>query len=156
MIKITDKYSFAVFASLIANIPINILDFIIYKLGINKYLMWHIAASAYFKKSDVHTIPALITGAATDYITAGLMGVPIFYLLYWTGKDYFWLKGISIGGFWWLTAFGVILRCKVARIDPVDASTNLYHLSEHILLGFLTALIIVKYGSDLLASSPNS
>ena len=156
MLKIKDKYTFSIIASLIANIPINILDFIFYKLDFNNYLMWHIAASAYFKKADVHTLPALIIGGATDYFTAGLMGIPIFYLLYWTGSDYYWFKGISIGGFWWLTAFGVILRSQVARIDPVDASTNLYHISEHLLLGFLIAWLIVKYGSDLLVEQKHN
>ena len=150
MIKSKDKYSFAILAAVIANIPINILDYIFYALDINQYHMWHIAASSYFKTQDTGTIPALITGAITDYSTASIIGIAIIYLLYFTGTEYFWLKGLSIGAGSWLFAFGFILRKHVSRIDPVDPGTNLYHIAEHYLLGFLIAWIITKYGSELL------
>ncbi|MCK8823627.1 hypothetical protein [Fuchsiella alkaliacetigena] len=150
MIKIKDKFSFGMLASACANIPINILDYIFYSLDINKHHMWHIAASAYFKKADVKTIPALVTGAISDYSNAGMMGSVILYLLYFTDTEYSGLKGLSVGAAWWLLSFGVILRSKVSRIDPDDAGTNLYHLAEHLLLGFLIAKIIDKYGQEIL------
>ena len=150
MVKINDKYAFGIFASIIANIPINILDYFFYSIDINKYHMWHIAASAYFKVADTDTIPGLITGAFTDYFTASIMGVTIIYLLYFTGTEYFWLKGLSVGAGWWLFAFGVILRSKIGRIDPIDPGTNLYHIFEHVSLGILIAWIINKYGKRIL------
>ena len=150
MIKIKDKYTFSILASILANIPINILDYIFYYIGINKFHMWHIAASAYFKITEVDTIPALIIGAISDYSTAALMGILIMYLLFFTGTEYYWIKGISVGSAWWLFAFGVILRTKVGRIDPIDSGTNLYHIFEHLLLGALIAWIIKKYGKQLL------
>lgn len=152
MIKPKDKYSFAIFAAVLANIPMNILDYIFYTLDINQYHMWHIAASSYFKVKDTGTIPALITGAITDYSAASIIGIAILCLLYFTGTDYFWLKGLSVGAGSWLFAFGIILRRHVSRIDPVDPGTNLYHITEHYLLGLLIACIIVKYGADLLTN----
>lgn len=112
--------------------------------------MWHIAASAYFKISDVHTLPALITGAINDYFIASAMGVAIIYFLYLTGTDFFWIKGASIGGAWWLFAFGIVLRTKIGRIDPTDPGTNLYHITEHLLLGILIAWLITKYAKEVL------
>jgi len=150
MIKIKDKYSFGILASVLANIPINILDYFFYLIDINEYHMWQIAASAYFKVEATHTIPALITGAITDYSTAGIMGLSILYLLYFTGTEHFWLKGLSIGAIWWLFSFGVILRTKIGRIDPIDPGTNLYHIAEHFFLGFFIAWIINKYGKKVL------
>ena len=150
MIKIKDKFTLGVLASACANIPINILDYIFYSVDINKHHMWHIAASTYFKKEDVKTIPALVTGAVSDYSKAGIMGSVILYLLYFTDTEYSGLKGLSVGALWWLFGFGVILRTKVSRIDPDDPGTNLYHLTEHLLLGFLIAKFIDKYGQELL------
>ena len=152
MIKPKDKYSFAILAAILANIPINILDYIFYILDINQYHMWHIAASAYFKAKDTGTIPALITGAITDYSTASIFGLIIIYLLYFTGTEYYWLKGLSVGALSWLFSFGIILREHVSRIDPVDPGTNLYHVAEHYLLGLLIAWIIAKYGKELLTN----
>ena len=150
MISINDRYSFGIISGIFANLLNNILDYIFYLIGINKYHMWQIAASAYLKIEDTKTIPALIIGAISDYSTAALMGVSIIYLLYFTGSENFWLKGMSIGGMWWLFAFGVILRAKIGRIDPIDIGTNLYHAAEHLLFGIIVAFIIVKYGKKLL------
>lgn len=150
MFNIKDKYFLGVIASILANIPINILDYIFYTLDINQYHMWQIAASAYFRIQDVNTVPALIVGAISDYSTAIIMGVAIVYLLSITGTDYFWAKGLSLGLTGWLFAFGIILRMKIGRIDPIDAGTNLFHVAEHMLLGILIAWIVTKYGQEAL------
>lgn len=78
MITIKDRYSFGIISGALANILINLLDFIFYSIGINKYHMWQIAASAYFEIEDTQTIPALIIGAVSDYSTVALMGVVIY------------------------------------------------------------------------------
>ncbi|ADL13053.1 hypothetical protein [Acetohalobium arabaticum] len=151
MFNIKDKYFSGIMTGILINIPINILDYIFYLLNINQYHMWQIAASAYFRIQDVDTVPALIVGAISDYSTAILLAITIVYLLSITGTDYFWAKGLSVGGIWWLFAFGVMLRIKIGRIDPIDAGTNLYHVSEHMLFGVLVAWIITKYGQEALA-----
>lgn len=148
MIKIKDKYTFGIIAGVLANIPITILDYIFYLIGINKYQMWQIAASVYL--NNTNTIAALIIGIFTDFSVVSMMGIVVIYLLYFTGTEYYWLKGLSMGAVGWVFAFGVFLRTQIVRIDPVDAGTNFYHVVEHLLLGVLIAWISVKYGKRIL------
>lgn len=152
MIEIKDKYTLAIAATLIANTIKSIIDYSLYLFNITEHSIYHIAASAYFSVADTRTIPALIVGIFTDYAVAMILGLLIVYVLYYTSSDYFWLKGISVGLLSWLLVFGIILRIKVGRIDPVDPATNLVNLVEHLLLGALIAFFIVKYGNNFSSS----
>lgn len=62
MFEIKDNFFLGVFAAFIANLIDNIFDWIMYAFNLSKYHAWHIAASAYFPKDKVDTIPALIVG----------------------------------------------------------------------------------------------
>ena len=147
---IKDKFFLGVFAAFIAELIDNSYDWIMYAFDMNKYHEWHIAASTYFPISKLHTIPALIVGCVADFTIAAILGVIIVYLLYWTGIDFYMIKGIGVTLCAWLIIFGAILRMKIGRIDPVDAGTNLEHLADHILLGILMSLTAVKFGKQLL------
>ena len=148
MIKIKDKYTLAIIATLFANTIKNIIDCLFYWLNFTEHSICHIAASTYFSISDTKTIPALIVGILTDYAVAAILGLVIVYILHYTSTDYFWVKGLSIGLLSWLFIFGMVLRMKVGRINPIDYGTNLINLIEHMLLGILIAFFIVKYGSE--------
>lgn len=153
--SIHDRYTFGIIAGIIANIPVNILDYVSTSLNIGEYHIWQIAASAYFTKAQLDTLPALFIGMITDYATAGLLGVISVYLLYLTGKEYYLIKGISIGIAFWILFYGVILRSNITRIDPTGAGTNLSDFTWHIILGVLTSWFIVKYGKHLLEKPYN-
>mgnify|MGYP006270922929 CR=1 FL=1 len=148
MIEVKDKYTLSIVATLIANTIKNIIDYSLYVLDITEHSIYQIAASAYFSVADTRTLPALIVGIFTDYAVAMILGLLIVYVLYYTSSDYFLVKGISVGLLSWLLVFGIILRMKVGRIDPVDPATNLVNLIEHLLLGALIAFFIVKYGKN--------
>jgi len=140
---INDLFIAGALSGIIANIPINIFDYILYRLKINKIFIWHISASAFVEKKDIKNITGLFIGAVDDYTMAAIKGVFIAYLLYFTGTEFYIIKGIGAGLFFWLCFFGIILRLKIARIDPVEPATNLTHLTWHILLGGLTAWLII-------------
>lgn len=146
MKAILDKYTLAIVATLIANTIKNIVDYGFYLLNITEHAIYHIAASAYFSVEDTRTIAAGIVGIFTDYAVAMILGLIIMYVLYYTSSDYFWVKGLSVGLLSWLLVFGMMLRMKVGRIDPIDPGTNVVNLTEHLLLGVLIAFLIVKYG----------
>ncbi|NLI93993.1 MAG: hypothetical protein GX434_17890 [Peptococcaceae bacterium] len=146
MIRIKDKVILGIAAGTLANIIVSVIDIIFYKLNVNKYIHFHIAASAYFLESDVHTLPALIVGIISDFTIAAFLGILIVYILFVTGTDYFYLKGLIVVLVFWLFIYGIILRLKIARIDPIDAGTNLVHLSTHIMLGLITSWFIKKHG----------
>ena len=138
-----DIFTFGAIAGIIANIPVNIFDYILYRLQINKVFIWQISASAFVERKDIKTTLGLIIGAVNDYIMAGIKGVFVMYLLYFTGEEFYIFKGIAAGLFFWVAFFGTALRLKIARIDPVEPITNLTHLAWHVLMGGLIVVLIV-------------
>ncbi|ACB85872.1 hypothetical protein [Natranaerobius thermophilus] len=143
---IDDIFTLGLLSGVVANIPINILDYFLYRLGINKIFIWHISASAFVEKKDIKTSAGLFIGAINDYILAGFKGVTVSYLLYFTSPSFYLIKGVSVGLFFWLLFFGIILRSNIARKDPVEPTTNITHMTWHILLGGLSALLIILLG----------
>lgn len=146
MINIKDKITLGAAAGILANLITSIIDIVLYKLNINKFIHFHIAASAYFPVRDVNTLPALIIGGISDFTVAAVFGVIIVYILFLTGTDYFYVKGLMVSLLYWLLLYGMILRLNIARIDPTDPGTNLVHLATHIILGLLISWIVTKHG----------
>ncbi len=146
MVKIQDKLTLGVAAGILSNFVVEIIDYVFYLLGVNKWHHFHIAAATYFKLSDANTLPAIIIGAINDFSIAAILGIFIIYILYYTGTDYFYVKGIGVTIVFWLLIYGMLLRFGVSRINPTDPGTNSVHLAVHIILGFLTSWIIVKHG----------
>lgn len=146
MIKVKDKITLGIIAGILSNIFVSIIDILCYKLNISQFIHIHIVASAYFPVSDIHTIPALIVGTISDFIIAAFFGVMIVYVLFFTGTDFLYVKGLFFVLVYWLMIYGLIRRLNIARIDPTDPGTNLVHLAIYILLGLLTSWLIAKHG----------
>ena len=117
-LKFDDKITLGVVSGLIGALLLGIIDYIMFVLDLEKWQLLNIAASAYFKVEDVGTIPALFVGGITHLANAGLLGVIICYVLYYTGIDFYWLKGIGVSLMFWLFAYGVILRANIGRMIP--------------------------------------
>lgn len=146
MAIVKDKIVLGTLAGILSNVVVTIIDIVFYHLGVNQFVHFHIAASAFFPSSEVYNTSALIIGAVADFALAAFLGVVIAYTLYFTGSDYFYIKGIGVGLTFWLLIYGIVLRLKIARIDPIDSGTNLVHLTIHLILGFLSSWIIAKHG----------
>ena len=140
---INDVFTASAVAGIVANIPVVILSYVLYRLNINKVFVWHIAATMFIENKDVNTAPGIILGAISDFVVAGFKGVIIGYLLYFTGFSFYLFKGLTVSLLFWILVFGFILRMKITGWDPVDPATNLVHLAWHIILGLLTAYFIV-------------
>lgn len=146
--KIDDKITLGVVSSIIGTLLLGVVDYIAFMLNLEKWQLINIAASAYFKVDDVGTLPALFVGGITHLANAGLLGVIICYILYYTGIDFYWLKGIGVSLMFWLFAYGVVLRTHIGRIDPTGAFTNVSHILFHIIGGWLIAYLIIKLAKE--------
>ena len=145
----SDRYFTGAMTAILLSFPFSIFDYLSYRFGFHNYPIWQIAASAYFHKSDVTSISAFVVGMITPLIVVGFTGVGVVYLLYYTGIDHYLFKGTSVSSLQWLVVFGIVLRTKIGRIDPIDAQTNLFHLGFHLFFGALIAAVIVRYKSNL-------
>ncbi|MEJ6950505.1 hypothetical protein [Natronospora cellulosivora (SeqCode)] len=151
MIKIKDKYILGIIVSIIANFIRNIFNSIFYMLNINQYLPRQLAAATFIPADMVDTRGGMIIGIFADYGVAIFIGIFIVYLLYYIGIEFNLIKGISVGIFFWINLFGMMLKYNLSDINPTDINTNLIFLVNHILLGALIAWLAVKLGKDLLS-----
>ena len=145
MFKIKDKVLLGALSAVLATTGLNIVDLASVLLGTNKWHIWQIAGSLYFKTESLKTIPALFIGAMTHTSIMGLAGVVICYVLYFTGRDHYLVKGFGILMIFWIFLFGIILRLGIARIEPLDPGTNLSHY-----VGHATAGLMIRLGNEYL------
>ncbi|MBM7625076.1 hypothetical protein [Sporohalobacter salinus] len=150
MFRVRDKYSMGIIAGLIANTVGTVLNYISYYFGLTKYLPSHIASATFLPKSKVNCFLGLTIGLFADYGVAIFFGITITYLLYYTGTDYMWLKGISVSLLYWLLLFGMGLQFGLSKINPSQLNTNLIFLIHHILLGIIVVWVISKYDLSIL------
>lgn len=94
---------------------------------------------------DVNTVWGMILGVTVDIITGGTLGLLIIYLFKFTGRDYWWYKGLIIGNAIWLWGLGVTINFGASRIVPLDPIFRLTSLVEHQIFGLVGAYLIVKW-----------
>ena len=148
MLKIKDKVFLGCISAVLATTTLNVIDLISVLLRVNKWHIWQIAASLYFKPDALNTLPALLIGAFTHTSIMSLAGVIICYLLYYSGKDYYLLKGFGVLMIFWIFLFGFTLRMGLARIKPVDAGTNIAHFIGHAAAGLLISYLIIRLADE--------
>ena len=140
------------FAGILGTIAKEIIDLVDFSIGWSKILYWHLAASVFVLPRDVNKFGALIIGALGDMITGAFFGIVLLYLIKFTGKNYYYLKGLGLGWIVWLTLFGVFVDFHIVRITPTDIGTSLCAFGEHSVYGLVVAWSIVKFGSKFLRS----
>ena len=150
MFELNDKFYLGAVSGIIANIISNVFGWSLYLLDINKFTMWHISGSAFFPKKSFERITPLFIGAVGDYTMAALLGLFIVYLLYFTGLEHPFFKGLVATMFFWLTFYGMIVGTGITKINATTVGTNVTHFINHLILGIITPLIITRYGKQLL------
>lgn len=132
-------------SGIIATLVKAISNLIFYKLNIARYLYYQIAASALILPEDINTPLGFLLGVLADIFTGGSLGVLFIVLINKTNKDYWFYKSIVFGVLVWLFGLGVILNLNTVRIIPVDPVFRLLSLIDHIIFGFVTGFLIIKY-----------
>lgn len=149
MTKIKDKLFLGFIAGITGNLITNIVNYTTYFLKMSNYTKWHMAASLFFPKSQIKTLPALIIGITTDYTIAIFMGVLLTYILITTGFDFSLIKGISLGLLFWVLGVGIIVTNVIGLTTLIGSSTQLVLLIDHILLGILIAWFVGKFSAKV-------
>jgi hypothetical protein len=57
----------------------NGLDYLMLRLCLNKWHIWQLSASLYFKKDELDTIPAFLIGGVIYMLIESIAGVVLFY-----------------------------------------------------------------------------
>ncbi len=117
-----------------------------------------IAAGIFMTKKERNKPLGMLVGGLADFALGAILGIPVVYLLRYTGKDKAAIKGLVFGHFAWLTAYGVIGRGFGTHkgVFPLDAHTNLSAFASHSWYGLVTSVVITKLGDPGLFPEPTS
>ncbi len=155
MFNIKDKVLLGALSGALVATAFNLLDYISITLKVNKWHIWQIASSLYFPKGDLNTVPALALGAITHTTLMAFAGIIICYVLYYTGRDFYLVKGILILLFFWIGLFGGVLSLGVTSLQqPLGISTNIAHIFGHFGASVIISYLIVKLADPKVWSKP--
>jgi hypothetical protein len=83
-------------------------------------------------------------------IIGGFWGIVLLYIIKFTGKSYYYIKGLDLGWLVWLTFFGGIVNLHIVRITPTDIGSSLSAFIENSTFGLTAAWFIGKYASPVI------
>ncbi len=117
-----------------------------------------IAAGLFMSKKQRDTVTGRIVGGLADLSLGGVLGVPMVYLLRYTGKDKAAIKGLAVGHFAWMAIYGAFGRVSGNNqgVFPLDAATNLSAFINHSWFGMITSIAASRLGDPSLFPEPKS
>ncbi len=114
-----------------------------------------IAAGLFMAQKERKKPVGLFVGALADFAIGAMMGVPMVYILRYTGRDHATLKGLGFGNLAWVSLYGAVGRMfGIKGLFPLNASTNLSAFINHGLYGITAALLTSKLGDPSLFPEP--
>ncbi len=146
MIKLRDRVVLGLAAGMLGNLAKDGLDYLAYKKGWSELLYGHLAASLFAEPEKVRQPKDFVVGQLVDMTWGALSGVPVVYLLSWTGRDHYLLKGAAMGVLWWQVVYGLFPRLRMLQVDPQETETNLSALLNHLAYGLVTSAAAVHLG----------
>lgn len=136
-------------AGVIAGAVYTIINFLLFIAGVLPSTLTHYTAKLVMPPGTPITGLTLIMGATGD-LAASLTGaVLIDLILRWTGQDYSWLKGLSIGGVLWVihVAFIPTFAPRVLPTLPPSMVVASFFLS--ILWGLIASLTLSRLSQPI-------
>jgi LacY proton/sugar symporter. len=111
-------------------------------LGLQKHLIWNIAAGLFVPKALIHTFWAILIGISADLIVGGIIGFLYGLFIEWRGNRHYILKAIGFGIGTWLFIFGAVSHIlpPLAKVMPQDALSDFSSLIGHIIYGLCLGL----------------
>lgn len=140
-----DRILAGTIAGMIATLIKDIPNLILWKLGVVEYTYFHLGSAALVSPQNAGTSIGLVIGIVVDIITGGTLGLLVIYLFNFTGRDYWWYKGLVIGNVIWLFGLGLAINFGVSRIVPNEPIFRLISLVEHQIFGLVGAYLIIRW-----------
>lgn len=151
MLKINDSSALGALTGIVATVPQIIFDFIAVKLGYSGYYAFQISGSIYLFKRFTNDLLGLMLGGIVWESNAILLGIVTVHYMRYTGRDYWWLKGLFASNIIMYTViYGFLYNLGGAKIVPYDIPTNLTVLFGNTIFGVFMSFLIVKWGDESL------
>lgn len=149
---IRDKIALGTLIGVIGTFPGLILNFILYKLGHTNYYSFQLSGGIYLLKNLTDSLSGLILGGIVWEFTGAFLGIITVYLIYSTGKDYWWLKGVLVSnGLFFVIIYGFFFSLGGEiigpKVVPWDIKTNYTVLLENTLFGLTASYLTVRWSN---------
>jgi hypothetical protein len=144
---IKDKIALGTMVGMIASIPQILINVLAMQTGFAQHYAFQYAASIYVYKNLTYTFWGLLFGWLVWESMAAGLGVITTYLIYWTGKDYWWLKGLLISNtVMFIFLYGFFFGLEAPKIVPWDLETNWTLFIENLAFGITAGYLTVRLG----------
>lgn len=151
IIKIKDSTALGAVAGIVATIPQLVFDFIMVQLGYSGYYAFQLSGSIYLLKRFTDDILGFVLGGIIWESMAMFLGIITVFYMRFTGKDYWWLKGIVVSNVIMFAAiYGFLYSLGAAKIVPFDIPTNFTVLIGNIIFGLTKSYLVVRWGDESL------
>ncbi len=145
--KIKDPIALGAISGVLGSLSHLLLNFLSVQSGYSKFYSFQIAAGVFIAKDLTSKTMGLIIGAISWTIVSILLGVLTVLLFKFTGKDFWWLKGILItGALTYTGVFGVIFAMGGSNLNPTDIPTTLTSLLGNVVYGIFMGYLVLKLG----------
>lgn len=147
-LKLRDTLTIGTIAGVLGTLVMHLLSMLWKSLGLIKITTLQVSATIFLSWDQVNTPIGYIVGAVSHLMIGAAGGVILAYFIRFSGKDYYWLKGLALAGFMALAGMGFIVRIlKIAPQMGNDALTNLLHIISYMIYGLVSSYIIAKYSN---------
>lgn len=124
----------------------------------NRYVLYkseitypEIASGMFMGKKQRERPVGKLVGFLADYAIGASLGIPMVYMLRYSGKSNAPLKGLGLGHIAWVSMFGFLGGGHNQKeVFPLDAGTNLSAFVNHSWYGLVTALVASRLGDPSL------
>lgn len=142
-----DALTIGAIAGTIGILIIQGISMVLAWLGIIEMTILDVAALLFLNEAQANTAAGMMVGFITHLLTGATGGVILAYIIKFTGDDYYWVKGLALGGIMNLGFMGfAVTLLGIAPEMRTDAVTMLVHIIEQFIFGLISAYIIVKFG----------
>jgi len=144
MQKIRDRLIAGAIAGVAANVVKMGIEHSSQFLGLTQETGMKKAAGFFLSPRKTMSPKGKIIGFIGDYSIAAFLGVFASYLMTFTGKDYYLLKGLTVGNFSWSFMNGVLAQLGGSKVKANDPNTYLTSFIAHTAFGLTKAYILVN------------
>ena len=150
MRKIKDRIILGLVIGFIGNISKIVTNELLYRKGIEKKRFGDIVAGIFLPTKQAASKKGTLFGVAGDFAVSAFLGVPLVYLLSFTGKDKAWVKGWLTGAFGFGLFRGVMATFGIGKTYPKDPITNSLMTMNSSFWGITAGLLAPLIGDERL------
>lgn len=148
--KIKDRMLLGTVSGVLGNMAKEIVTGILIRNGMGKQSGSDMAAGIFLNRRQMFykRRKNKLLGFITDNAIGASLGVLNTYMLSYTGKDHYLLKGLGCGHLDWVSLFGLLTKMGGSSKHPMSVEDNFNSFISHGVYGWVTNLAIVQLGAE--------